>query len=526
MASHILDSRVLRDLYGTPEMRAVFDDLSVMQSWLDVEVALAQAEAEIGIIPMYASDEISRRARGETLDIVRIKLLVDQTVHPIVPLIRVLQEACDGDAGEYIHWGATTQDITDTGMVLQIKQAIGIFEVRLSALTDVLLALARRYRDTPMAGRTHGQQALPITFGFKVSVWFSEVQRHRERLAQCKARVLVGQFGGAVGTLASVARHGLEIQTGMMARLGLQKPSLPWHTARDTIAEFCATVSIISATMGKIALEIINLQRTEVGEVEEPFYLGKVGSSTMPHKRNPMICEAAVAVARLVTRNVPVALDAMIQTHERDWVADHLEWAVVPEICIMGDGAIYLTTRVLDGLQVYPEQMQRNLDRLGGLMLSEAVMLALAPTIGRQAAHDVIYKCSMEAIENKADFKKTLVAHPIVSKHLSGDEVEKLLDPAQYTGLAAYLCRSSPFISGVTGEYLSWLFRSSACRTPSGKCRSSANLRRQFATCFNKDEFVDPFTRALGRKPPQWVLAGRCAKMITLHAPIADTGMH
>lgn len=209
-----------------------------------------------------------------------------------------------------------------------------------------------------MAGRTHGQQALPITFGFKVSIWLTEVRRHRERLAQCKARVLVGQFGGAVGTLASVAKHGLEIQAGMMGRLGLQKPDLPWHTARDTIAEFCAVVSIISATMGKIAQEIINLQRTEIGEVEEPFYPGKVGSSTMPHKRNPMMCEAVVALARLIARNVPVALDAMIQTHERDWIADHLEWALVPEICIMADGALYLTTRVLDGVHVYPDQMQ------------------------------------------------------------------------------------------------------------------------------------------------------------------------
>ncbi len=438
MASSILDSRVLRDLYGTAEMRAVFDDLSMLQSWLDVEVALAQAEAEIGLVPIYAADEISRRARAETLDTERIKLLVDQTVHPIVPLIRVLQEACDGDAGEYIHWGATTQDITDTGMVLQIKKAINIFEVRLSALTDVLLALAGQHRDTPMAGRTHGQQALPITFGFKVAIWFSEVQRHRDRLTQCKARVLVGQFGGAVGTLASVARHGLEIQASMMARLGLRKPDLPWHTARDNIAEFCATVSIISATMGKIAQEIINLQRTELGEVEEPFNLGKVGSSTMPHKRNPMICEAAVALARLVTRNVPAALDAMIQTHERDWVADHLEWALVPEICIMGDGALCLTTRVLAGLQVYPEQMQRNLDRLDGQMLSEAVMLALAAKIGRQSAHEVIYECSMEAIANNAGFRQTLVAHPVVNGHLSDDEINSLLDPAQYTGLAAY----------------------------------------------------------------------------------------
>lgn len=438
MPSHILDSLVLKDLYGTEEMRGVFDDLSVLQSWLDVEVALAYAEADIGIVPMYAADEISLRARAETLDTGRIKLLVDQTVHPIVPLIRVLQDACDGDAGEYIHWGATTQDITDTGMVLQIKQAIGILELRINVLTEILKVLAGRYRDTPMAGRTHGQQALPTTFGFKVAIWLSEVLRHQERLAQCKVRVLVGQFGGAVGTLASVARHGLAIQTGMMARLNLRKPDLPWHNSRDNIAEFCAVLSMISATMGKIAQEIINLQRTEVGEVEEPFNVGKIGSSTMPHKRNPMLCEAAVALARLVARNMPVALDAMIQTHERDWIGDHLEWALVPEICIMCDGALSLTTRVLGGVQVYPEQMQRNLDRLGGLMLSEAVMLALAAKIGRQTAHDIVYECSMKTIEEKKSFRQTLAAHPTVKVNLSIGEIEQLLDPAQYTGLASY----------------------------------------------------------------------------------------
>ena len=249
------------------------------------------------------------------------------------------------------------------------------------------------------------------------------------------AVVNVGNLGG---TLASVARHGLAIQTGMMARLNLRKPDLPWHNSRDNIAEFCAVLSLISATMGKIAQEIINLQRTEVGEVEEPFNVGKVGSSTMPHKRNPMLCEAAVALARLVARNMPVALDAMIQTHERDWIGDHLEWALVPEICIMCDGALSLTTRVLGGVQVYPEQMQRNLDRLGGLMLSEAVMLALAAKIGRQTAHDIVYECSMKTIEEKKSFRQTLAAHPTVKVNLSIGEIEQLLDPAQYTGLASY----------------------------------------------------------------------------------------
>src|SRR6202158_3781281 len=216
MASTVIDSAFLRDLYGTPEMRGVFADMRLLQRWLDVEVALARAGAEFGLIPSYAADEIARCARAEALDVDRIKRGIDETVHPIVPVVRVLQEACAGDAGEYIHWGATTQDIMDTAMVLQVQEALPILDGHLAELIAGLVVLATRYRDTPMAGRTHGQQALPITFGYKVAVWLAEFQRHHERLQQCRPRVLVGQFGGAVGTLASVAEHGLQIQQRMM----------------------------------------------------------------------------------------------------------------------------------------------------------------------------------------------------------------------------------------------------------------------------------------------------------------------
>lgn len=438
MASHILDSQFLKDLYGTPEMRAVFDDMHLLQLWLDTEAALAQAEAELGIIPETAASEITRCSRAELLDLPRLKQLIDQTVHPIVPVIRVLQQTCDGDAGEYIHWGATTQDIMDTAMVLQIKEAIVIFEERLASLAVVLSDSAVKYRDLPMAGRTHGQQALPITLGYKIAVWLAEVERHRQRLAQAKPRILVGEFGGAVGTLASVAEYGLKIQQGMMKRLELGVPLISWHASRDNLAEFAGMLSLIAATMGKIAHEVISLQRTEIAEVEEPFNEGKIGSSTMPHKRNPMLCEAILALARLVMNTTPVALDAMIQEHERDWVGDHMEWAYLPEICIMTDGALQLTTRVLRGLLVYPDRMRLNLNQLKGLMLSEAVMLALAVEVGRQTAHDIVYECSMHAVENNLPFRQALAEHPIVSLHLTDQDIERLLDPIQYTGLAGH----------------------------------------------------------------------------------------
>ncbi len=436
MASHILDSQFLKDLYGTPEMRAVFDDMHLLQKWLDTEVALAQAEAELGIIPEAAAAEITRCARAGQLDLPRLKQLIDQTVHPIVPVIRVLQQACSGDAGEYIHWGATTQDIMDTAMILQIKEAIAILEERLASFAVVLSESALKYRDLLMAGRTHGQQALPVTLGYKIAVWLAEVDRHRTRLAQIKPRVLVGEFGGAVGTLASVTASGLQIQQGMMERLGLGAPVISWHTARDNLAEFASILSLIAATMGKIANEIINLQRTEIAEVEEPFNEGKVGSSTMPHKRNPMLCEAILALARLVIRSTPAAMDAMIQEHERDWVGDHIEWAYLPEICIMTDGALQLTERVIAGLRVYPERMRLNLEQTNGLMLSEAIMLALAQKMGRQTAHDVVYECAMRAVEQGLPFRQTLAEHPKVASLLTVQEIERYLDPVHYTGLA------------------------------------------------------------------------------------------
>lgn len=437
MASHIIDSVFFQDLYGTAEMRAVFDDLNLLQMWLDTEVALARAEAELGIIPAEAAKEIAHRARAENLDTTRIKQLIDQTVHPIVPLIRVLADACDGDAGEYVHWGATTQDIMDTANILQLKLAIAIFERRLALLTETLAELARRYRDTVMAGRTHGQQALPITFGFKLAVLLAEVERHQERLEQCKPRLLVGQFAGAVGTLASVPEQGLAIQRRMMELLGLGVPRIAWHTARDAIAEFTALLGMIAATVGKIAHQVILLQMTELDEVQEPFNEGKVGSSTMPHKRNPMLCEATLALAQLVVKIVPSALDAMGHEHERDWAREHMEWAFVPEACIMTDGALYLITRVLQGLRVNPDKMARNLNELDGMMMSEEVMLVLAQKVGRQTAHEVVYTCAMRAVDDGKPFRSTLSEHPVVAKHLSPDQLKELLDPRKYTGLAA-----------------------------------------------------------------------------------------
>lgn len=436
MPSHITDSIFLKDLYGTDEMRAVFDDHALLQKWLDAEVALAKAEAEIGVIPPAAAEEIARKGRAELIDTIYMKQQVDHTLHPIVPLIRAFKNVCEGDAGEYIHWGATTQDIMDTALVLQIKDALAIFERRLADIDAVLRELALRHRDTLMAGRTHGQHALPITFGYKVAIWLDEFHRHAARLDECKKRVLVGQFGGAVGTLAGVAEYGLEIQRRMMAHLGLGVPAITWHVAHDGFAEFAGVAAMVAGTCGKIANEVIALQKSEMMELEEPWAEGKVGSSTMPHKRNPMLCEAIMALSRLSFNHARAALDGLIPDHERDWTYNHMEWAWVPELCVMTDGALALTLRVLRGLRVYPERMRRNLDALHGLMLSEAVMFALGEHVGRQTAHDIVYESAMRAVEEGRPFRELLLADPRVAAHLAREDVDRLLDPARYTGLA------------------------------------------------------------------------------------------
>ena len=449
MSSHIIDSVFLKDLYGTDTMRAVFSDQALLQKWLDVEVALAKAEGELGVIPAAAAAEIVQKGRAELMDTARMKQGIDHTLHPIVPLIREFKSVCAGDAGEYIHYGATTQDIMDTAVVLQMKDAIAIFEQRLTAIEAVLTELALRHRDTIMAGRTHGQHALPITFGYKAAIWLDEFRRHRARLDECKPRVLVGQFGGAAGTLAAFAPTSgalanetpiaLKVRHGLMTHLGLATPVITWHVAHDGFAEFASIAAILAGTCGKIANEVISLQKSEVWELEEPYNHGKVGSSTMPHKRNPMICEAIVALARLVMNAARGGWDGMIQAHERDWTVNHIEWAYVPEVCVMTDGALAQTLRVLRDMHVNVARMARNVHALGGLMMSEAVMFALGTFVGKQTAHDVVYECAMQAVDGEQPFRDILLRDAVVSQHLSPAEIDTLLDPARYTGLAGVM---------------------------------------------------------------------------------------
>ncbi|MFQ5915285.1 MAG: adenylosuccinate lyase [Nitrospinota bacterium] len=432
MPSHMVDSALFRDQFGTEEMRRIFDDSNLLQKWMDVEAALARAEAAVGLIPQSAAEEISRKAKADLLDVDAIKLGIDQTSHPLVPFLGAYQAVCEGDVGQYLHWGATTQDIMDTGTILQIREAYDIVERDLAEIIRTLCGLARKHRETLMAGRTHGVHALPITFGFKVAVWLSELRRNQERLRAARPRVLVANLVGAVGTLNSFGEKALEIQRRVSVDLGLGVPDISRQSARDSLAEWTALLGVLAGSLGKIAKEIINLMKTEVDELEEPFHRGKVGSSTMPHKRNPMICQAVVAVSRIVRSHVPLAMEAMMSEHERDMSTWQTEWEFLPEACTLTGAVLHQMKFVLANLIVKPDKMRMNLDILGGLILSEAVMLRLGEFVGRQTAHDIVYDLSMEAFEKGLPFGDLLARDEKVSAHLSPGEIDALLDPASY----------------------------------------------------------------------------------------------
>jgi adenylosuccinate lyase len=416
-------------------MRAVFDERAMLQRWLDVEAALAAAQGELGLIPARAAAAIARAARVELLDLEAVKRDLKTTAHPIVPVVRELERVA-GEDGRWVHWGATTQDIIDTGQMLQCKAAVGILRRDLVALVGTLADLAERHRDTVMAGRTHAQQALPITFGFKVAVWVGECLRHIERLDQAAPRVLLGELAGAVGTLAGFGERGLEVQRLALQRLGLGVPLVAWHASRDGVSELVTLLALLGGTLARIANEVIQLQRSEIMELEEPFAHGKIGSSTMPHKRNPAHAERVVAICRLLRGLAASGLDTMVAAHERDMSVGRAEWVLVPEAACLASAALAWSLVIARGLHVNVTRMTENLGRLGGLLLSEPVMLRLGQAIGRNAAHDLVYEAAMAAFEGRGRFRDLLLAEPRVRAALAPADLDALLDPAAYTGLA------------------------------------------------------------------------------------------
>ena len=428
---------LFRDHFGTEEMRRVFDDRALLQSWLDAEAALAEAEAACGVIPEDAAVEIRRRARADLVDPERIRRELRAANHPLVPLVRALADLCDCDAGAYVHWGATTQDVMDTGAVLQLRAAHAILLGRLDELIGAFVLRIRHERDTPMAGRTHGQHAVPITLGLKLAVYLDELLRHRERLLQVSPRLFVVQLSGAGGTLASLGDAAAPVRAAFARQLELGVPAVAWHTARDAFAELAAVLSMAAATCERFAREVILLQKTEVAEVFEAHADGNVGSSTMPQKRNPMTAESVVAASRLVRRNLVVAVEGMVGEHERDMGAWQAEWAWLGDLCITADAALAQTVTLVAGLEIDRERMRTNLALTRGLIMAEAVMMKLAETIGRQRAHDVLHELAMKSFETGRPFAELLASDERVSTVLSRERIDELMDESRYLGLSA-----------------------------------------------------------------------------------------
>ncbi len=435
MASTVLDSILFRDSFGTPQMRAVFDDRELIRKYVQVEVALAQAEARCGVIPEAAAKDIAERCNADTLDFDLLRQETEIVGYPILPLVHQIAKQA-GASGGYVHWGATTQDIMDSAVALQLRDGLDIVEADIRALRAILAGLARRYRDTPMAGRTHLQQALPVTFGYKCAIWLDMFDRHAQRLAEARPRVLVGQFAGAAGTLASLGGKGLEVQKAMMLELRLGVPVSTWHVARDGFAEAINLLGLITGSLGKIAYDVMIMASNEFGELYEPFVKGRGASSTMPQKRNPISSELMLACAKGVRQSAGLMLDAMVQDLERATGPWHAEWIAIPEAFILAAGALHQARFMLGGLIVDEAAMARNLDLTKGLIVAEAVMMGLAPMIGRQEAHDVVYDACRVVNEKGGRLADVLNAMPDVSSRLDPKLIERLTDPANYLGMA------------------------------------------------------------------------------------------
>lgn len=435
MASHPIDFLLLGNNFGTPEMREIWSEKNRLTQQINVEVALALAEGELGVIPQQAALSIAELADASQLNIDDIAASGAQMKHSLMPVLTALQKQC-GDAGEYIHYGATTQDIVDTATVLQLAQTMKVIVRDSTALADVLKNLAHEHQYTLMAGRTHGMQALPTTFGFKVAVWLDEFIRHLDRLQAITPRLLTGNLSGAISTYAALGEAGPEVERRTLARLNLNTPNIGWQAARDRFSEYASTAVLISGTLGKIGNELYNLMRTEINEVEEPFSAGKIGSTTMPHKRNPAAIEGLASLTAPLLHSASLIYQSMHVEHERDAMSWRAEWIALPEISIYLSAQLQNARAILSGLTVNKARMLANLQMQDGLLLSEKVMFEAGKKLGKQTAHHLVYECAMQAFENRLSFKTVLLAHPVLAASISEEDLDHWLDPANYIGCA------------------------------------------------------------------------------------------
>jgi 3-carboxy-cis,cis-muconate cycloisomerase len=433
MPTNPADGPILGVLYGSDAMRVVFDETAYFQRMLDVEAALARAQAHLGIIPAEAATAITAAARFENLDPAELAASARNVGYPVVGLVAGLSRAA-GAAGGWTHWGATTQDIMDTATVLQARDGLALIRTALLTMIAALATQADQHRATVMAGRTHLQQALPITFGLKCATWAMPLIAHVERLDQLRPRLERVSFGGAAGTLASLGDQGVVVMEGLAAELGLGVPLAPWHVCRDSFAEAMGLLGLICGSLAKFATDTILLAQTEVGEMAEPYVAGRGASSTMPQKRNPIASEYVLAAARTVQALVPVMQGAMAADHERATGPWQAEMLVLPQGFVLTHGALQHATAIAEGMVVDPARMRRNLDATGGLIVAEAVMMGLAAQLGRGEAHHVVKHACDIALAEAIPLADALARDPAVATRLDRAAIERLVDPAHYVG--------------------------------------------------------------------------------------------
>nr|WP_255471085.1 MULTISPECIES: adenylosuccinate lyase [unclassified Gilliamella] len=430
-----MDFLVLGNNFGTPEMRSIWSEQNRLEQQVAVEVALAKAEGEFEVIPIDVANTIVKKANATKLSLEKIAQEAAVAKHSLMSTINALQKQV-GEAGQYIHYGATTQDIVDTATVLQIKQSFSIIERDTKLVALELKKLAKQYQYLPMAGRTHGMQALPTTFGFKLAVWLDEFIRHLQRLSEIKQRVLVGNISGAICTYASMGKLGPQVEARALTILGLNTPNIGWQAARDRFSEYASVIALISGTLGKIGNEFYNLMRTEINEVEEPFSEGKIGSTTMPHKRNPAALEGLASLTAPLLKSVALIHESMKVEHERDAMSWRVEWIALPEINLYISAQLQTALTVLKGLKVNADRMLTNLSIQNGLLLSEKVMFEIGKRLGKQTAHNLVYQSAMKAFEQNRPFKDILLDDPYLNKEFTESELDTWLNPINYLGSA------------------------------------------------------------------------------------------
>jgi 3-carboxy-cis,cis-muconate cycloisomerase len=433
-------SELLGPLFGTAETAAVFADRARLQAMLDFEAALARAEARTGVIPAFAAPAIAAQCHADLFDVAELAQATARAGGPAIPLVKRLTALVAGEhpeAARYVHWGATSQDAMDTGLVLQLRRFLALVEVDLGRLAAALAALAEAHKTTPMVGRTWLQHAVPVTVGLKAAGWLDVIERHRTRFTDVGGRALCLQFGGAAGTLAALGERGLDVAEALAEDLNLALPNLPWHGHRDRVAEVGTTLGLLVGTLGKIARDLSLLTQTDVAEVFAPGGEGRGGSSTMPHKRNPVTAAVVLSAAMRAPGLVATLLTAMLQEHERGLGGWHAEWETLPALCLLAAGAVRRMSEMIETLELDPARMRDNLEATQGQILAEAVTMALGSRIGRLAAHELVEQACHQATSTRRHLRQVLGEDPAVAAHLTPADLDRLFEAEHYLGMAA-----------------------------------------------------------------------------------------